>query len=268
MGTERAGAGVVLSSCGGLILTAYYLLIGADRVQIECLDGRTLEGRVFGVDYATGLGIIAPVESGLSGLVLAPAGELAAGREAFMVASTGEERPVATGFAMNVGPFDALWEFVLDAAIYFSAPNPGLGGGPLLDMQGRVAGIAALSMVHAGRPTVVFPAAGSLAMIDAIAKDGVYRAPIAQGWLGLTSLTIGTHVAVSGIFPGSAAEGGGLVPGDRILQFQGHGVVDRATLYRRVQQAGSGTEIALQVRRGEHLLDMAIRTGSVESYFA
>lgn len=268
LGTERAGTGVVLDSCGGLILTAHYLLIGADRVQIQCLDGRMVEGRVFGVDYASGLGIVAPEESGLSGLPLAPTGQVVPGSEAFLVASVGAERRVASGFVMSAGPFDALWEYALDSAIYFSAPNPGLGGGPFLDPQGRVAGIAALSMAHPGRPTVVFPGGGARAMIAAIEKDGVYRAPRSGGWLGLTCLMVGSHLVVSGIFPGSAAAEGGLEPGDTILSFQGHEIADRATFYHRIRDAHPGAEVSFRLRRGGRVMDVSLEASSVETYFA
>ena len=268
LGTERAGTGVVLTSCGGLILTAYYLLIGADRVQVQCPDGRRVEGRVFGIDYASGLGIVAPEESGLDALSLSPGGLAQRGSEAFVVASVGEERRVASGFVISTSPFDALWEFALDPAIYFSAPNPGLGGGPLLDRQGGVLGIAALSMAHAGRPTVVFPGAGSLAMIDAIERDGVYRTPQSQGWLGMTCLMVGNHLAVAGIFPESPAAAGGLIPGDSILLLQGHAVANRIDLYQRLRAERPGAALRFRVRRGGEVVELSIEAGAVETYFA
>ncbi len=268
LGTERAGSGVILSSAGGLILTAHYLLIGADRVQIECLDGRVVEGRVFGVDYTSGLGIVAPEESGLAGLSLAPEGAERAGSEAFLVASTGEERRVAAALVMSVGGFDALWEFCLDRAIYFSVPNPGLGGGPLLDTQGRVLGISALSMAQVARPTVVFPAAPATSMIDAIEQQGVYRSSGSGGWLGLMCLAVGPRLVVSGIFPGSPAEEGGLKPGDTIQTLDGHAVSDRGDFYRKVRECGSGSPVNLRVRRPAGAIDLVVTAGSVETYFA
>ena len=205
---------MVLTSCGGLILTAYYLLIGADRVQVQCPDGRRVEGRVFGIDYASGLGIVAPEESGLDALSLSPGGLAQRGRRSLCRRECGERSVgVASGFVTSTSPFDALWEFALDPAIYFSAPNPGLGGGPLLDRQGGVLGIAALSMAHAGRPTVVFPGAGSLAMIDAIERDGVYRTPQSQGWLGMTLFDGRKSSCCGRDLPGKSCRGRGLDPG-------------------------------------------------------
>ena len=268
LGTERAGSGVVLSSVGGLILTAHYLLIGADRVQIDCLDGRTVEGRVFGVDYDSGLGIVAPEQSGLAGLPLAPQGHGPVGSEAFLVASIGDEHRVASGLIMSVSGFDALWEFCLAAAIYFSAPNPGLGGGPLLDAHGRVLGIAALSMADVARPTVVFPGTACAAMIEAIETHGVYRPGVSGGWLGLMCLALGPRLVVSGVFPGSPADQSGLQPGDTILSYQGREVSDRGDFYRRIRQTGAGATATIRVRRSTGTVELELRTGALETYFA
>ena len=48
------------------------------------------------------------------------------------------ERKGATGHVCIVGPFEAFWEYMLDRAIMTTAMNPGLGGGPLLDVAVRL----------------------------------------------------------------------------------------------------------------------------------
>ena len=51
-------------------------------------------------------------------------------------ASARARRASSNGGVSSLGPFDANWEYALERAILTTAMNPGLGGGPLLDMLG------------------------------------------------------------------------------------------------------------------------------------
>src|SRR5205085_5184847 len=124
-----------------------YVVMGATSVTVTLLDETTVEGRVVAQDFASGLAVIEVASQGLSALSLCPSDELRIGQEIFIVAAAGEnQRRANNGAITSIAPFDAYWEYALDRAITTTAMNPGLGGAPVLDSRGRVAGIVSLDL--------------------------------------------------------------------------------------------------------------------------
>jgi len=60
LGHERSGSGVVIGP-DGLILTIGYLMLEADTIEIETLDGHTFPAKAVAYDGATGFGLIKPL---------------------------------------------------------------------------------------------------------------------------------------------------------------------------------------------------------------
>src|SRR5262249_57583921 len=105
-----------------------------------------------------GLGLRGIAEGRLPSLRLRRSSELHLGDEVFLVAGGGEgEARISNGGVSHLGPFDANWEYVLERAIMTTAMNPGLGGGPLLDLQGRVVGVVSLNLNEIGRFSLPIP---------------------------------------------------------------------------------------------------------------
>src|SRR5439155_1174205 len=158
LGTERMGSGTIVDAAG-LILTVNYVVLGAEQVRVTLLDQRAYVAEVVRHDYASGLALVRIPEDHLTALPLRRTTDLVPGEEAFIVASVGEGGArVASGAISYIGPFDANWEYVLDRAIMTTAMNPGLGGGPLLDTQGRVIGVVSLNLNEIGRFSLSIPA--------------------------------------------------------------------------------------------------------------
>ena len=123
------------------------------------LDQREYVAEVVRHDFTSGLGLIRIAEGGLPALPLRRSTDLRLGDEVFLVASAGEgSARISNGGVSYLGPFDANWEYVLERAIMTTAMNPGLGGGPLLDMQGDVVGIVSLNLNEIGRFSLAIPA--------------------------------------------------------------------------------------------------------------
>lgn len=86
--------------------------------------------------------------------------------------------------------------------------------------------------------------------------------------LALALLTIGFHggwpdeVRIVGTSPGSPAEIAGLGTGDVILASDGEPVHDTAALRTRIEAARGG-EMALRIRRGDQVLDVAVEVRAV-----
>ncbi|MFP6664098.1 MAG: S1C family serine protease [Deltaproteobacteria bacterium] len=267
LGTERMGTGTILAG-SGLIVTAHYLLIGADQVELTLHDERRIQGRVVGVDFDTGLGLVAPDQGNLSGLEMRSIADVGVGEEAFLVASIGDGRRVSSGFVTALEPFDALWEFAVDPALFFSVDSPGLGGGPLVDNLGRMVGVSAFSLAEVGRFTVAIPVSHAGVMVEAIERSGIWVPPAPRAWLGITCITVGRQVMLAGILPDSPAEAAGLQPGDSLLAVDDEEVGDRHSLYRAIWRHTAESELHLRVIRDGELRAFSIRASSMGAYFS
>jgi serine protease Do len=267
LGTERMGSGTVVDP-GGLLLTANYVVLGAERVKVTLLDERAYIAEVVRHDFASGLALVRVAEQQLPALPLRRTSDLALGEEAFIVASVGEGAArVSNGAISYLGHFDANWEYVLDRAIMTTAMNPGLGGGPLLDTRGRVLGIVSLNLSEIGRFSLAIPADYYLDGRDTF-LGGRPPARATRAWLGIFCYAVKEHVVIAGLLPGGPGEHAGLKAGDVILAVDGQDVADRRSLYRLLWAHRSGEPVTLKIFRGREQRTVTVASGDVEEFFA
>ncbi len=267
LGTERMGTGTIVDPAG-LVLTVNYVVIGAERIEIPLLDNRSYQAEIVGHDFASGLAVLRIPESGLNALPACDSHSLSLGQEVFIVASVGEGAVrVASGIVSHIGPFDANWEYVLERSIMTTAMNPGLGGGPLLDSQGRIVGIVSLNLQEIGRFSLAIPAEYFIAGRDALLAG---RRPQndARAWLGIFCYAMKDHVVVAGLLPGGPGERAGLKQGDVILAIDGQDIADRRQLYRHLWTHRPGEQVVLKVFRGQQPRLITIASGDAEEFFS
>jgi S1-C subfamily serine protease len=246
LGEERMGAGVAVAP--DAVLTAHYLVLGAAKAHVTGADGRRREVRRISLDHESGLALLF-----LDGEALRPAAladePSPPGTPVFLLTCTSEEeRKCATGHVSVVGPFEAFWEYMLDRAIMTTAINPGLAGGPLLDLEARVVGIVSLGLASVGRYTLAIPMELFLARRAELESEdpspGARRA-----WVGFYPQGHEGGVALSGLVPGGPAEKAGLQRGDLILSVDGQPVASLRELYRALWKKGPGEPLGMQVLR-------------------
>ena len=267
LGIERMGSGIVIEG-DGLILTVNYVLIGARELTVTLLDKREYQAKVVRHDFRSGLGLLRIEQAGLPVLPLHSSRDLTVGEEIFLVASVGDgQARVADGHVTYLGPFDANWEYLLERALVTSAMNPGLGGGPILDLMGRVRGVVSLNLNEIGKFSLGVPAEAYLdqrAAFLAAGPPGMGQRP----WLGIFCYAMDGHVVVAGLLPEAPGEKAGLRPGDVIAAVDGEKVVDRGQLYRLLWQRTPGATVSLGVVRGKQRLTVGVRAGDVVEFFA
>ena len=268
LGTERLGTGVVVDAAG-LVLTVNYVVIGASTVEITLLDETRLDGRVVAQDFASGLAVIEIAAQGLSALSLCPSTELSVGQDIFIVAAAGEnKRRANNGVITSIAPFDAYWEYSLDHAITTTAMNPGLGGAPILDSRGRVAGIASLDLNEIGRFTLAIPVDEFLAHRDELLQHGRRVSRPARAWVGLYCYTFRDHVVIAGVLPGTPAEQSGLKAGDVVLTVDGQAIANRRELYTWLWTHRPGDVLEFRVFRNNEVRRLAVSSRDAEEFFA
>jgi S1-C subfamily serine protease len=265
-GREGLGSGSgVLVAPDGLALTNSHVVHGASGVEATLSDGRTLLADVLGDDPVTDLAVIrvgvAPP------LPHAELGDSNALRVGDWVAAVGS--PYGLASTVTVGIVSALGRTLpgrggrpLEGVIQTDAPlNPGNSGGPLLDAEGRVAGIATAVFMPAQGLCFAIPSnTASFVLGEVLTHGRVRRAQLgigAEEVLLPTALAraAGLHeprgVAVRSVAPGSAAAAAGLAPGDILVGLGGEPLRTVADLHRALGSQAIGREIELLLlRRG------------------
>lgn len=268
LGTDRRGTGTLVSS-DGLILTVYYMLMGAQRVIVTLSGGEQLEGRIVGQDYTTGLGLVKIDGGPYPYLEVVSSASANVGQEVFIVASLGGEKRCADcGVITYLGPFDAVWEFFLERCICMtaSALNIGLNGGPICNSNAQVLGVAYLNFAEIGRPVLGIPGELFIAGRDELVRHGHRTSVPPRMWLGLLSYTLQDHVIIAGVMPGSPSEKAGLKQGDLVLTVDGADIRERRALYDAVNSHRPGEVVNLKILRDNQVQQFAIPAISVEDY--
>ena len=263
LGTERMGAGVAVAP--DRVLTAHYLVLGAQAVEVSGFDGKPRHVRRTAIDHETGLAALA-----VDGPPLRPARmgtEATAGLPVFLMTCTAErERKGTTGHVTRIGPFEAFWEYMLDRAIVTTAINPGLAGAPLFDAGGALLGLVSLGMTTVGRYSLAIPIGLYLERRASMDEGAAGRR--ARAWIGFYPQDVDGGVVVSGLVAGGPAEQAGLEPGDFILSVDGERVTTLRELYRAVWRKGPGEALRLQCLRDSAIHVLEITAGDRDAFYS
>jgi S1-C subfamily serine protease len=269
LGTDRRGTGTVVSH-DGLILTVHYLLLGAQNVIVTLPGGEQLEAKIVGKDYSTGIGLL-KIDRKLPCVEVISSEKCVVGQEAFTVSSLGGEKRCADcGIITYLGPFDAVWEFVLDKCVCVTASslNIGMSGGPICNLNAQVIGISYLNFADLGRAILGVPGESFLNVCDELVKHGRRTTAVPRAWLGVLSYTLREHVVIAGVMPGGPGEKAGLQQGDLVISIDNTDINDRRVLYEALGNRRPGEHISLKVLRNNRVYQLDIPAIRAEDYFA
>ncbi len=270
LGTERGGNGVVIRD-DGLVLTIGYLITEAETIWITTHDGRVVPGHALGYDFATGFGLVLPLQRlDVAPLALGSIAGLDVDDDVIVLAHGGRAHALkAQVFARR--EFAGYWEYLLDEAIFTSPPHPEWSGAALLDDTGRLVGIGSLFVQEAlGEDMVKGNMFVPIDLLPPILDDMVRMGRAARPprpWLGLYANEDESRVVVGGVAKDGPAFKAGVRQGDAVVAVANHRVASIAEMLRNVWQLGpAGTEIPLTLARGGKVVPISVRSGDRGDY--
>lgn len=268
LGTERSGSGVVVSP-DGYVVTVCYVVMGASEITVVSSEGHRYEARVVYLDHESGLATICAEELQAPAADLLPSGSLQQGDPVVLLASNGEEAiRGTTGFVADLDPFDAHWEYMLNRAIKSTAMNPGLGGGALFSMDGKVRGVISLNLNLVGVCSLSIPVETFLRNSELFLGQSNARIRSQRPWLGLFPQALEKGILVAGVVPGGPAEESGIESGDIVLSINGEEVISRREFYEKLWQGNAGDNVTLIVHRDKKLETVCVQSQSRAEFYS
>lgn len=142
------GSGVVIDS-KGLVLSAYHVVEGVNKIDVKFSSGLTLQAEIFTFDKSKDLVLLDINGEGFSALPIAwDKNDLELGEEVITIGTPAElelGQSVSKGIVSGKRKYEESIYTQLDMAV-----SPGNSGGPLLNNKGEVVGIVQRKLIGTG----------------------------------------------------------------------------------------------------------------------
>jgi S1-C subfamily serine protease len=261
LGTERGGSGTIVDP-DGYVLTVHYVTVGAASIAVTLPDGEQYPGVLAAQDQETGLALVKIPARELPFVKPAASDSVALGQPAVIIASSGQTgRRVSGGYVSSMESYDGHWEYMLEKTLRLTAPNPGFGGGTLINFRGEMIGVVSLNLTEIGKFSLAIPIDYYLRYARELKQYGQVRSRPRRPWLGFYPQPLAGHIVVSGVVPGGPAERCGLKEGDIIVGVEKIEIRSRPELYQEMWKKRPGERISFRILRDEQSLDLEIIAG-------
>ena len=265
------GSGFIVSKAGH-ILTTGHVVEGAKTIKVKLADRREFDAKIVGADSETDIAVLKIEADNLPFLELGDSDALAVGDWVVAVSSQ-----FALGHPFSGGMVTAKGRSGLGLATYEgfiqtdAAITVGDGGGPLLNLDGKVVGInvAITDKDRGGRVSFAIPINTAKFVYEQLIEHGM----IERGFLGVSIQDVSPDMAkalglkdaggavVSQVVEDSAAEKAGIKVDDVIVEFNGQPLQSAGQLRARVGILKPGTQIEIVVLRDGKRVTFAVTLG-------
>jgi S1-C subfamily serine protease len=250
----------------GLIVTAHHTVEPDREVTVTAADGRALSARVAARDPGLDIAVLR-VDAGADALPAPDIGDDGALRVGHLVLALGAGPRASAGIVSAVdlaGRGRAGDLLVVDLTLY-----PGFSGGPLVDVLGRVLGIATSGASRHLQCAVRATAVSRL--VEQVASRG--RIPRAYLGIGTQAVELSdalrarlhveqrTGVIVVSVRAESPAALAGLIIGDIIVAIAGHVIAEPDDLVTVLRPDRVGEAVAVSILRGGEPRELEVLVG-------
>jgi serine protease DegQ len=266
------GSGVVVSR-EGYILTNDHVVEGVSDIQVTLHDGRTVPGKIVGLDPDTDLAVVRVAATGLTPITFGQSDKAQVGDivlaigDPFSVGQT-VTMGIISAVGREIGQQNPFGSFIqTDAAI-----NPGNSGGALVDVNGNLIGVNTLIFSRSGGYQGIgfaIPVHLAKRVMEQIIETG----SVTRGWFGVEVADItpelseslglkGTRGAIVGaIERGSPAEKSGMKLGDVIVMVNGKVVPDVNSALNAIAEMVPGKSVPVRVVRRNLEVNLDVMVG-------
>jgi putative serine protease PepD len=246
------GSGFVIDKQGHIV-TNQHVVSGSRSVSVEFSDGSEVDARIVGTDSSTDIAVLDVNRSParLTTLGFAAESTLEVGDPVIAIGSPyGLDGTLTTGVISALGrSIEAPNGFTIENAVQTDAAlNNGNSGGPLLDTQGRVVGVAAqIRSETGGNQGIGYAIPGDTA--KRVAADLIADGNVEHAYLGV-SLPDEGGARINEVVPGAPADRAGLRPGDEVTAVDGDPIESGDELRERIDAKRPGDTLRLTITRG------------------
>lgn len=269
-GLPGSGSGFIMTP-DGFALTNSHVVRGRSRVRATTEDGDTLDARLIGDDPSTDLALIRIAARDLPHAELGDTGGLQVGQLVIAMGNPfGFRSTVSTGVVSALGrAMRSEQGRLIENIVQHTAPlNPGNSGGPLVDSRGRVVGINTAIIAMAQGLGFAVPATTAQWVVGELIAHGRVRrlslgvtvtiAPVPKRLVRELDLLTDQAIEIVEVLARGPAAEAGLQAGDWIVAAGGRITAGADDLHRVLAALNGEREIALEVVRGERVLELSI----------
>lgn len=248
---EATGSGFVIDKQGHIV-TNQHVVSGSRSVNVEFSDGSTVDAEVVGTDPSTDVAVLdvnRPAAQ-LTPVSFASEGSLEVGDPVIAIGSPfGLQGTLTTGVVSALGrEIQSPNGFTIENAVQTDAAlNHGNSGGPVLDTQGRVVGVAAqIRSENGGNVGIGYAVPGDTA--KRVAADLIQDGSVEHAYLGV-SLPNDGAARIEQVNNGTPADRAGLRAGDRVTAVDGDQIESGDELRERIDAQRPGDKLTLTITR-------------------
>ena len=266
--STSTGTGFVIDDAGHIV-TASHVVDDATSVTVTFEDGTTRTARRLGHDDATDVAVlkIDPEGLALRPLKLGSSTSLDVGDEVAAIgAPFGYGRSISTGIVSGIDrTIKAPNGFTVAHAIQTDAAlNPGNSGGPLLNTEGEVVGIADQIATGGSQQSAGVGFAVPIDLVTASLAQLKAGEKVSHPYLGVatsggTGATPGATLGA--VTPGGPADAAGLRPGDVVTRFGDAKITNASDLVAAIADHRPEDSVKVTAQRGADSVELTVTLG-------
>jgi putative serine protease PepD len=248
---EATGSGFVIDELGHIV-TNQHVVSGAESVRVEFSDGSEVAAEVVGTDPSTDIAVLdvnRPAAQ-LTPVSFASEGTLEVGDPVIAIGSPfGLQGTLTTGVISALGrEIRSPNGFTIENAVQTDAAlNHGNSGGPVLNTQGRVVGVAAqIASENGGNVGIGYAVPGDTAR--RVAADLIQDGSVEHAYLGV-SLPNDGAARIQDVVNGAPADRAGLRAGDEVTAVDGDAIESGDQLREKIDAQRPGEKLTLTITR-------------------
>lgn len=254
------GSGVLIGD-QGYVLTNAHVVKAADEILVTLTDGRQAFASLEGMDEDTDLAVLQIKLDKLPMLAIGDSNALKVGDVVLAIGNPYDFGQTVTQGIVSATGRNRLGITTFEDFIQTDADiNPGNSGGALISASGKLIGINTAIISSSGGSQGIGLAIPIHLAID-VMRQLIENGHVVRGWLGVEAQMLSQDIAdtaglahgavlISATLQGGPADAAGIMPGDILLEIDGHQLTNPQQAINLISQYKPDTTINIRLLHG------------------